>query len=122
MWRMLLMGRLPRRARCPIAANSVTPLSQTAPVARSKTFILCRLSGKVPALRIGGFSIIHRTRWGGVWLSDLPSSLAAIRRAAQLPAKAIGLGHLSPGLVARHYPGVPPMQVDCQLLTRAFSG
>jgi hypothetical protein len=64
----------------------------------------------------------HRTRWGGVWLSDLPSSLAAIRRAAQLPAKAIGLGHLSPGLVARHYPGVPPMQVDCQLLTRAFSG
>jgi hypothetical protein len=42
--------------------------------------------------------------------------------AALLPAKAIGLGHLSPRLVARRRPGMPVMKVDCQLLTRAFSG
>ena len=40
----------------------------------------------------------------------------------RLPAKAIGLGYLSPWLVAGRRPGMPVMKVDCQLLTRALSG
>jgi len=66
-------------------------------------------------------SIIQGTRWGGVWLSDLPGSRTAIRHAALLPAKAIGLGHLSTWLAARHCPGMSAMKIDRQLLTRAFS-
>ena len=43
------------------------PLTQTATVERSKTFILCRLSGKVPAPRLGAFQHSnYGTRWGGV--------------------------------------------------------
>ena len=37
-----------------------------------------------------------------------------------LPAKAIGLGHLTPRFVARHCAGMPAMKVDCQRLPRAF--
>ena len=40
----------------------------------------------------------------------------------RLPAKAIGLGYLSPWLVAGRRLGMPAMKVDCQLLTRALSG
>jgi hypothetical protein len=43
-------------------------------------------------------------------------------REALLPAKAIWLRNLSPRLATKRCPGMPVMKVDCQLLTRAFSG
>jgi len=43
------------------------PLIQTATVGRPETFILCRLSGKVPAPRLGASQLPnHRTHRGGV--------------------------------------------------------
>src|SRR5260370_40811163 len=43
------------------------PLTRTATVERPKTFILCRLSGKVPAPRLGASQHSnYRPRWVGV--------------------------------------------------------
>jgi hypothetical protein len=61
---------------------------------------------------------------GCLGLSAKRLGVKARARARQplLPAQAIGLGHLSPQLVARRRPRMPVMKVDCQLFTRALSG
>jgi hypothetical protein len=83
--------------------------------------------GKVPAPRLGascnlqnapGRGLTIRGRFGrrGLWALDLNT------RQPLLPAKAIWLGNLSLRRVTRRRPGMPVMKIDCQLLTRAFSG
>jgi hypothetical protein len=71
------------------------------------------VSGKVPAPRLGVFpSPGHALGRGLVWSRAQPL----------LSTEAIWLGNLSPRLAIKQRPGMPVMKVDCQLLTRAFSG
>ena len=56
------------------------------------------------------------------WYDSTDQAQSVGARQPVLPAKAIWLRNLSPRLVIKRRPGMPVMKVDCQLLTRAFSG